>query len=170
MVDVLSLSVSEAARKLAVTPSRVRQLIMTGALVPVLVGKRGNVESRVAVKDVEALVAQRKHPPPPKTEVKRTEGAIAQSVFALFEEGKTLSQVVLTLALPPSKVRALYREWQAPLQKDVQFSAEERDRRSREEHDQFQKDFERECAERNRRHEEDHRRRMKEIDEIRKPR
>lgn len=42
-------------------------------------------------------------------------GVIAARAFALFEERKTLAEVVRELRVEPERVRALYREWMTPL-------------------------------------------------------
>jgi hypothetical protein len=45
----------------------------------------------------------------------RSEGDIAAEIFNRFKRGRGLCQIVEELHLPPERVRALYREWNAPL-------------------------------------------------------
>jgi hypothetical protein len=50
-------------------------------------------------------------------------GAIAARVFALFDQGHNLSQIVVATHIDPRSVRALYREWITPLGQDVPSAA-----------------------------------------------
>lgn len=156
----------EVAEKLSVSIPRVQQFVKAGRLKPVKTARGRQGSAEFALSDVEALARDRGSP---SVVLARTEGAIAKRVFAMFAAGASLPQIVDELELAPTKVRALYREWKAPLAKDVEPSAEEKDRKSRAEHDAFAADFEREHQERRARHEADHRKRMQELDARKRP-
>jgi hypothetical protein len=49
---------------------------------------------------------------PPSAAAKRSEGTEAALVFRLFDEQKSLREIVIRAKVPPHRVRALYREWQ----------------------------------------------------------
>lgn len=158
------LTTREVAEKLSVSLPRVQQFVKAGRLTPIKKTRGRQGSAQFPLSAVEALARDRGAP---SVILARTEGAIAKRVFAMFGGGATLPQVVDALEISPTKVRALYREWRAPLEKDVEPSAEEKDRKSRAEHDAFADDFEREQIERRAKQEAEHKKRMLEIEDLR---
>jgi hypothetical protein len=75
-------------------------------------------------------------------------GEFAARVFAMFDEGRTLPQIVVATAQPPEFIRTLYREWSTPLGRDARVprheTGEERARREQAEHERRMAELERE--------------------------
>jgi hypothetical protein len=89
----------------------------------------------------------------------RTEGEIAALAFSAFDEGRDLREIVEELAVPPEKVRALYREWRSP---DLEQHEVARRRRERAEAERRRE------AEEQRQHDEQMRRWEREISRLSK--
>ncbi len=158
------LTTLEAADVLGISRPRLQQFVYNGRLKPVVKGAAGKGPAKFARVDVETLKAERGSP---KVILSRTDGAVAKRVFALFELGRTLPQVVAELEISPIKVRALYREWATPLTREVPPSLEDKARKDAAEREQFQRDFDREQAERRAKVDREHAERMRELDKLR---
>jgi hypothetical protein len=59
--------------------------------------------------EVKRVPSRWREPEPRR--VKKREGRLAARVFALFDEGMSLSEIVQELEEPPTVIRGLYAEW-----------------------------------------------------------
>jgi hypothetical protein len=74
-------------------------------------------------------------------------GGLAARVFAMFDEGRTLPQIVRATEQAPEVIRALHREWSTPLGRDPRArceTKEEREHREQAEHERRMAELERE--------------------------
>jgi excisionase family DNA binding protein len=112
------LTVSEAAKRLGVGPSRIAQLVKAGRL-PVAARQppgRGGIEPQLFRRsDVDAYAVTRTAAPVAFQSKRRQEARAAVRAFELFAEGRSLAEVCRELEEPPNVVRRLYAEWLTPL-------------------------------------------------------
>jgi hypothetical protein len=123
--DSEELTRSDVAKWLGVSLFKVRTMEQRGELQP---RRRGPDGTRFfAVVDIkalaEALVAHRAPDVLPLERARagrpvdpRTDGEIAAEVFRLFDEDKTLSEIVQQVGVVPEKIRGWFSEWTLSLE------------------------------------------------------
>ena len=68
------------------------------------------IEQRVAVYDPKQLLPLRRHSSPKREKI-RDPGELAASCFELFDQGRTLREIVITLRETPEQIMELRESW-----------------------------------------------------------
>lgn len=138
----------DVARLLNITKSTVRGL--EGRAITPVRDASGTV--RFDPKEVRALIQRRGvAAPDPHGHVP---GAICSRIFQLFQERKSIDEIVVLTQQTPQTVRALYVEFQTPLGQESRAAREARkaedERRAQAEHDEMIREWDRRMEERRR--------------------
>ena len=139
MSDTETMTTAEVAKRLGITRSRVSQLVDRRILTPVERGqqpngRRGSYLFRRS--DVERYAAAPRHRGAHRSS-RREEAATQARVFRLFEEGKTLAEIVVAVGIPALEVRRMHNEWRTPLGGSPPRLAEEIEREKEKDHQAF---------------------------------